>query len=153
MNIKEIVCCYVSKIVPMPDDFSKLRESFIRNEFSEKEITATKWTYKRGAGLALEFNYDSESNEMHVVLEHIDDQLKISVGNWGFPFEPLLMKKRFQKNLELLVSQITQNGELDYAPKESQEIVKQAKRKRNIALVFITCSIAILVLYVILTKT
>ena len=153
MNIKEIVYCYVSKTIPMPDDFSKLRKSFVRNEFSEKELNTTKWLYKRGAALALEFNYGSDSIEMQVILEHVDGELKISVGNWGFPFEPLMMKKRFNKNLELFVEQITLNGVLDHSPKESQQIVKQAKRKKNSALILIAIAVISMVAYEIFIKT
>ena len=94
MILKEIVYCYVSETIDMPLDLSKLRESFIKNEFSEKEINSKKWLYKRGAAFALEFNYDSEAIEMQVVLEEMDNSLKISVGNWGFPFRRFLSPAR-----------------------------------------------------------
>lgn len=147
MNFKEIVYCYVSKTIPMPADFSQLRESFIKNEFSEKQINPNKWLYKRGAAFSLVFNYNSEVMEMQVILEKIDNQLQISVGNWGFPFEPLMMKKRFQKNLEEFVSQISKNGVLTHDAKGSQEIIEQAKKKKLHASVFMFFAVIGLVLY------
>ncbi len=97
MNLKEIVCCYVSETIDMPQDLTRLRESFVKNNYSEKEINQKKWLYKRGAAIALEFNYESEAIQMQVVLEQINDSLKISVGNWGFPFEPLMMKNALKE--------------------------------------------------------
>ena len=137
MNLKEIVYCYVSDTVSLPSDLAKLRKSFTDNNFSEKEIHPNKWLYKRGAGLALEFNYNSEAPEMQVIIENIGNDLQISVGNWGFPFEPLLMKKRFQRNLERIVNQISDNGVLENNPKESNQITELAKKKKKSALLLI----------------
>ena len=79
MNLKEIVYCYVSETISMPEDLPRLRESFTKNGFSEKEINPRKWLYKRGAAIGLEFNYDSEAIQMQVVLEEIDDSLKSTI--------------------------------------------------------------------------
>jgi len=143
VHIKEIVHCYVSETIPMPNDFVKLQASFVNNCFTEKEINSNKWSYKRGAALAFEFNYSSEAIEMEVILEVVENQLRISVGNWGFPFEPLLMKKRFKKNLNTIVQQLSQNGCLDQNIEESEKILDEAKSKKKSAL-FIIVLIAIL---------
>ncbi|MEH6596695.1 MAG: hypothetical protein V7736_14240 [Colwellia polaris] len=143
MHIKEIVHCYVSETIPVPNDLVKLKASFVNNCFTEKEINSNKWSYKRGAALAFEFNYSSEAIEMEVILEVIGNQLRISVGNWGFPFEPLLMKKRFKKNLDIIVKQLSQNGCLEEKIDESEKILDESKNKKKSAL-FVIALIAIL---------
>jgi len=153
MNLKEIVYCYVSETISMPEDLPRLRESFTKNGFSEKEINPRKWLYKRGAAIGLEFNYDSEAIQMQVVLEEIDDSLKVSVGNWGFPFEPLMMKKRFKKNLAKIVNQISISGALEYNPKEVVEIKEFGQSKKKLAWQFLLYAVIGSVLYQILIKT
>ncbi|MCP4489408.1 MAG: hypothetical protein GY820_19165 [Gammaproteobacteria bacterium] len=153
MYFKEIVCCYVSKIIPMPDDLPRLRKSFTENMFSEKEINPNKWQYKRGAALALEFNYNSEAIEMQVILESVGNKLRVSVGNWGFPFEPLMMKKRFQKNLDEITNQISKNGVLDHDRNKSQEINRLAQEKKRSAWVYIVCTVIAFTLYELYSRT
>lgn len=129
MSIKEIVHCYVSQSVSAPEDIDKLRASFVENGFREKLLGESKWLYKRGASVALEFNYRSEAIEMQVILEKIGDRLKISVGNWGFPFEPLLMKPRFLSNLSDFAAQIETAGQLSVNRAEVIDTLELAKRK------------------------
>ena len=101
MSPLDIVYCYVSDQIFFDGDFSKLQNSFRNSGFKEKRISDTIWKYTRGSAFALEFNYDSEALQMQVFLEKLGSEtLSIKVGNWGFPFEPLLMKKRFKRNLQ-----------------------------------------------------
>jgi hypothetical protein len=50
--------------------------------------------YKQGKQVAFTFAYESNSLEVKVWIEEADDGVVISVGNSGFPFEPMLAKKR-----------------------------------------------------------
>ena len=101
MSPLDIVYCYVSDQIFFDGDFSKLQNSFRNSGFKEKRISDTIWKYTRGSAFALEFIYDSEALQMQVFLEKLGSEtLSIKVGNWGFPFEPLLMKKRFKRNLQ-----------------------------------------------------
>ena len=152
MKIKEIICCYVSDTVVAPLDMKRLRESFIANGFKEKEISPSKFKYKRGASLALEFNYDSEAIEMQVMLEKVGKDLCVSVGNWGFPFEPLMMKRRFQRNLSLIVEAIRSNGALPESD-EVKEIEKDAKNKNRAAISLITYSLLGALVYALIKST
>ena len=40
------------------------------------------------------------------------EQMKISVGNWGFPFEPLMSKHRYLELLENIHSYIIETVEV-----------------------------------------
>jgi len=147
MNLKEIVHCYVSDTVPVPTDMKTLRDSFIANGFNEKVISQNKYLFKRGAALALEFNYNSDAIEMQVILEKKENHLKISVGNWGFPFEPLLMKNRFQSNLEAIVEQINSNSVLEANKSQAEAIEKNSNKKFKAAVVTISLAILASLIY------
>lgn len=134
MKLKEIVHCYVSERIPKPRDLTRLRQSFIDNGFSESEVNPKKWRFKRGAPVALEFDYNSEVIEIQVILEDLDDALVVSVGNWGFPFEPLMSKKRYEATLERVVQQISENGILAHDAGEVSRVAVLSNRKRNLAL-------------------
>lgn len=156
MNIKEVVYCYVSKEVPMQQDMVTLRTSFIESGFKEISSTENRFVFKRGASLALEFDYNSEAIEMQVILEKLENSLKISVGNWGFPFEPLLMKKRFQKNLESISEQIISKGVLTADKALTNKIAHQAKSKNRAAKSFLFCSFLLLIgtfVYAVISQT
>ena len=113
MSLLDVVYCYVTETIPFNGDFSKLRKSFKESGYKEKQVSDTTWKYTRGARVALEFNYNSEAIQMQVFLERTDQEnLSIKVGNWGFPFEPLFMKKRFKKNLQRIVNDISNFQEL-----------------------------------------
>ena len=134
MKLKEIVSCYVSKRVPKPHDMQQLRQSFVDNGFSEKEVSPQEWLYKRGAPIALEFDYSSEAIEIQVILKDLGEALDVSVGNWGFPFEPLMSKKRYQATLEKVVQEIAKDGILTHDAEEASEVAALSTRKKNLAL-------------------
>ena len=79
----------------------------IHSFFSESnEIGESGWAkfaskdksgYKRGKQVALSLDYDSNSLEVKAWIEEGSSEIIVSVGNSGFPFEPMLAKKRFQK--------------------------------------------------------
>ncbi|MCC3860063.1 hypothetical protein [Pseudemcibacter aquimaris] len=138
MSLIEIISCYVSDNVEFDGDFSRLRKSFISNGFSEKQINQEIWKFKRGASLALEFNYNSEALQMNVFLRKINNKcIEVKVGNSGFPFEPLMMKKRFKKNLEKIIGEITEHGELITNDDAVNEISEDSKTKNGLAIKFI----------------
>lgn len=145
MSLKEIVHCYVSKTTPIPSDMDALRASFVGNGFREKTLKEGKWLYKRGAPLALEFDYNSEAIEMQVILEKLGNELKISVGNWGFPFEPLLMKQRFERNLSVIARQIESQGHLSINRKQFAKNAELSKKKGNDAKVILLVAVILAV--------
>jgi len=153
VKFKEIVYCYVDKTISIPEDMTSLRKSFTGNGFVEKELSQNRWLFKRGAAFALEFDYNSEAIQMQVILEIVDGKLKVSVGNWGFPFEPLMMKKRFQKNLEEIISQISAIGELKHQPDKAKDIAVLAGKKKNMAIKAIAYAALGSLAYVLLIKT
>ena len=59
MSLLDIIYCYVNETIPFSGDFSHLRKSFIEGGFKETRVSEAKWKYTRGAGLALELNYNS----------------------------------------------------------------------------------------------
>jgi len=148
INLLDIVYCFVSKTIPFNSDISLLRESFINNGFTEKEIGESHWKYKRGAALALDFKYSSsEALEIIVFLKLSDNKLFIRVGNWGFPFEPLLMKKRFTRNLDRFSDEILKNGVLSIDDEEILNIKGEAKNKFKNAIVIIVLAILFITLF------
>ena len=144
MSLLDIVYCYVTATIPFSGDFTRLRGSFRESGFREKQISETRWKYTRGAVLAFEFNYSSETTQMQIYLERPDQEhLSIKVGNWGFPFEPLLMKKRFQHNLRRIVNDISTYQELHVEKGEIKKIEKDAEKKNRYALI----ALAIFIIY------
>ena len=138
MSLIDIVYCYITETIPFTGDFEKLQKSFTANGFKEQQVDDKTWKYTRGAGIALEFNYNSEAIQMQVFLKRINEKtLTIKVGNWGFPFEPLLMKKRFKKNLDRIVKEISSNGILTINKDEVQNINSDAKTKKSLAILLI----------------
>lgn len=133
MRFKDIVHCYVEDIVPAPKDVAALRKSFRDNGFREKEISDNKWLYKRGSPVALEFDYSSEAIEVQVILELFGEHMSINIGNWGFPFEPLLMKPRFRRQLVTIVEQVNSNGVLQCDPQKINEIKMLSNYKSSAA--------------------
>jgi len=153
MNLKEIVYCYVSKTTSVPSDMDTLRASFVENGFRERTLNESKWLYKRGAPLALEFNYNSEAIEIQVILEKLGNELEISVGNWGFPFEPLLMKRRFERNLSVITDQIETQGRLSVNCEEVTKKAELSKRKGSTAKVVLLVAVICAVVLSVVGKT
>ncbi len=147
MPLIDIVSCYVKETIPFSGDLEALVESFEQNGFRAKKIGDRKWKLKRGAALAATFQYDSEALEMKVYLEQNENGfLQIRVGNSGFPFEPLLMKKRFIRNLDRYTREIRERGRLGVDPEEREEL-KQESRKKKVATIAALIAITLFVLF------
>ncbi|MHA7879226.1 MAG: hypothetical protein ACX931_05530 [Saccharospirillum sp.] len=153
MKLREIVCCYISRDVVAPKDMNALRKSFTDNGFREKVLCDNRFLYKRGAPIALEFNYDSEAIEVQVILERAGDQLKISVGNWGFPFEPLMMKGRFERTVVGIAAEITDHGRLEYNPEQAAHVAALSKEKSGAAKLVLLAAAVCAVAFIIVRNT
>ena len=147
MKLKEIFSCYVRKRIPMPPDFPRLRQSIVENGFSEEKVSPEKWRYKRGAQVALEFDYNSEALEIQIILRDLGDSLIVAVGNWGFPFEPLMSKGRYEATLEKVLQQISVDGALAHNPTEVATVAALSKQKTKLALWFIPAAILATLLF------
>jgi len=143
MSLKCIISCYEEKTIPLKEDnVDELIDSFVKNGFTAKKLSDTRYVFKRGAQFAFNFNYSSDSMAMNVFLDFLPDRkLKIKVGNSGFPFEPLLMRKRFQKNLERYAKEIQYNGKLSVSEVEIKSI-KFKSRLQFILAVTVLISVA-----------
>jgi hypothetical protein len=145
INLIDIVYCFVSKTISFKGDIALLRQSFINNGFLEKEISENHWKYKRGTALGLDFKYaNSEAMEILVFLKLSADELTIRVGNWGFPFEPLLMRKRFIRSMERFSDEIASNGTL-FVNNEEVKNIESKSQKKFIYAIFV---IVFLVLFI-----
>ena len=120
MRLKEIVSCYLTKsyrcnratydaLIQM---FERKSSSFGQN-WKKQVKSAGKVLFKTGAPVALTFDYSGSKLEVQVIFEYDDgkDQMKLSVGNWGFPFEPLLSKKRYSEMLAKIHGFIIDSGQ------------------------------------------
>lgn len=146
MKLKEIVSCYVRERVRKPEDMARLRRSFVENGFTEESIAPGHWLYKRGAAFALTFDYQSEAIEIQIYLREIGDELEISVGNWGFPFEPTLSKQRYVRTHERVKGEISSDGALQINPVEVKEVERLAKEKQWLAVSVVLIVVAVVVL-------
>lgn len=154
MSPLDIVYCYVSDQIFFDGDFSKLQSSFRNSGFREKRISDNIWKYTRGSAFALEFNYDSEVPQMQVFLEKLDSEtLSIKVGNWGFPFEPLLMKNRFKKNLQQIKGDIEKYQLLTTDNQNLERIKKEAKNKNMSAIIFLTITVTFSIIFYVVFKS
>jgi hypothetical protein len=146
VSLLDIVYCYVTETVPFNGDLERLRKSFIANGFKEKQLNDSTWKYERGSSFALEFDYGAETLQMQVFLTQTQpNEVNLRVGNWGFPFEPLLMKKRFIKNLDRMATEIRTYGKLDVDEDEIQSIKLDAEIKHRAATTYIFGMIIIII--------
>lgn len=104
MKLKELVSCYLTNIYDCNKDtfeesITLFQEHANTFETDWKRFTKSegKVVFKKGASISLIFDYSSTSPEVQVIFEFDPEkqQMKVSVGNWGFPFEPLMSKKRY----------------------------------------------------------
>lgn len=120
MKLKEIVSCYLTKcyhcdratydaLVQMFED----RSNVFEEDWEKRVKSDTKVVFKKRAPVALTFDYSGEKLEVQVVFEYDDQkhEMKLSVGNWGFPFEPLISKKRYLELVEKIHGAIIETGE------------------------------------------
>ena len=109
MKLGEIVSCFVSSSYRCaPEQFGQLVAAFeeranpFERDWRRVEETAKRVVFKKGAAVSATADYDGPVAEVQAVFELDTDQktLTLTVGNRGFPFEPLLAKKRYQRLLE-----------------------------------------------------
>ncbi|MCX7545435.1 hypothetical protein [Marinicella gelatinilytica] len=108
MKLKEIVSCYQTKTYVCDKTtfdkaivaFDKHANSF-ENDWRKLIKTAHKVVYKKGSPVALTFDYSS-GLEVQVIFDFDSEnkQMTVRVGNWGFPFEPLMAKQRYVELLD-----------------------------------------------------
>lgn len=91
---------YIEKRFPL--HFEKAVHKFFEeyNRLAEREWSKkseqSKVIYKMGKQVVLTFDYESNSAEVKAIVEVINNEVVVSVGNSGFPFEPLLSRPRYQ---------------------------------------------------------
>ena len=122
MRLKEVVSCYLTKnyacnkatydeVVALFHDHANTFEQDWQR-FTESE---DKVVFKKGASVALTFDYSGSELEVQVIFEYDSNaqQLMLSVGNWGFPFEALMSKTRYLELLENIHSFIVESGKVE----------------------------------------
>ena len=115
MKLKEIISCYPSftfngsrntyeKVI---SDFES-KANFLEADWQRSNKTFDKVIFKKGKSIALTFDYSKPDLEVQAVFKFDPDknEIIVSVGNWGFPFEPLLSKKRYTEILEKIKGSI-----------------------------------------------
>ncbi|MDP0490677.1 MAG: hypothetical protein Q7Q71_06480 [Verrucomicrobiota bacterium JB023] len=109
MRLREIVFCYPSRSFRgSRTDFEDLVERFeikanpFERDWRRKDKSSDRIEFKKGRGVSLTFDYSNSNLEVQVIFEFDEqkNEIVISAGNWGFPFEPLLSKKRYLKLLD-----------------------------------------------------
>ena len=124
MKLKEIVSCYLTKaydcdketfdeVVSLFSDHANTFEADWR-KFTKSE---DKVVFEKGSSVALTFDYSGAKLEVQVIFEYNAEerQMKLSVGNWGFPFEPLMSKTRYLDLLENIHTFVVETGKVEEA--------------------------------------
>jgi len=119
MSLKEILSCYVSKSYKCDKEIFQKAQAYFESAYKyaeeswkRKTISDTKVVFTKGSGIILTFNYSRNTGlQVKTVLEYDESSkiLKMKVGNSGFPFEPLLSKKRYENLIELIHSYFIDN--------------------------------------------
>lgn len=89
---------------------------------------------KRGSRVG-GFDLQSEGHEVQAVLESRPRGLRIHVGNWGFPGEVQMMRKRFERLAGRLQQDIAAHGALVPRDNEAREVAEQASGQRREAVI------------------
>ena len=136
MKMLEIVSCWIDRTVAYSGDVNTLRRSFAAAGFREVSATSDTWRFKRGAAVGLTFNYGSEALEVQVYLKKLDgERVRLSIGNWGFPFEPFLAKKRFTRLADRFARDIEESGKVQPTPDEATVVSSQASWVKRAAVI------------------
>lgn len=124
MKLKEIVSCYLTKTYDCDKDSFDEVVALFHDHANTFEADWRKFTksedkvvFKKGSSVSLTFDYSGTKLEVQVIFEHDPEQgqMKLSVGNWGFPFEPLMSKTRYLELLENIHSFIAGSGKVEEA--------------------------------------
>jgi len=104
---RDIVYCYVETTVDDKKKASKYLEKKFNNSGWKEKIRGNKKIYTKGAKVKFTFDYIEGGLEIQVILKKMpNNKLLIKVGNLGFPFEPLLAKKRYKKVHDGLIQEL-----------------------------------------------
>jgi len=124
MKLKEIVSCYLTKTYDCDKEaFGEVVALFhahantFEDDWRRFTNSGDKVVFKKGSAVSLTFDYSGTKLEVHVIFEHDPElsQMKLSVGNWGFPFEPLMSKTRYLELLENIHGFIVETGKVEEA--------------------------------------
>ncbi len=135
MPVKDIVSCWITRSLPPGNALDTIVHSLHEAGFSTaKQKGSDRVRLKRGSQVG-GFAYDSEGLEVQVIVEHdANGDLTIHVGNWGFPFEPLLMKDRFRRLADRLERDIRTHGRVLPASNENDEVEAAKTQTRSNAI-------------------
>ena len=124
MKLKEIVSCYLTKSYKcdratcgeIVDLFAEKANPF-EEDWRKHTKSDDKVVFKKGATISLTFHYSGPIPEVQVIFEYDEQrkEMELSAGNSGFPFEPLLSKKRYLALLEKIHSFIVESGKIQSA--------------------------------------
>jgi len=127
VSLKEIFSCYVSTTYRGDKEaFERIQQYFkddgraTENQWKKRNADDTKAVFTAGKSFLFTFDYESSALEVRSIVAYseADGTITVSVGNSGFPFEPLLSKPRYEKLLEKVNAFIVDEG---IAVKRSEE--------------------------------
>ncbi len=122
MKLKEIVSCYLTKTYKSDRETFEELVSLFQDKSNTFEEDWQKFTksedrviFKKGTPVSLTFDYSGAKLEVQVIFEFNEQEnhMKLSVGNWGFPFEPLMSKNRYLQLLESIHGFIVETGKTE----------------------------------------
>ncbi len=132
-SLKELVSCWVARDVAGDVSLAQLRDSLLAIGFHvAAEEPGQRVKLKRGSMFG-GFDYQSEGLEVQVILAANGDGIRLWVGNWGFPPEPLLMKKRFRRLADRLQHDFAQYGAAQQSAEERQAVDTDIRANRQFA--------------------
>lgn len=81
-------------------------------EWKKGTVEPGRAVYSKGESIVFMFNYTSPTLEVKAILEHSEPErlVTLSIGNSGFPFEPLMAKPRYQALLKKIDKFIKDTG-------------------------------------------
>ena len=134
-HLKEIMSCWIQREVPFEGSLEALVSSMEQAGFREVAQKGSTRRFKRGAAVGGTFDYDGEALEVQVHLTpQSDGSVRLKVGNYGFPLEPLLMKRRFERLCARLATDIQERGVLTIEPGEAEAAQAQASKAKSVVI-------------------
>ena len=109
MKLKEIISCYSAKVYECErSTFDKSVSVFqdhanpFENDWRESTKLNDKVIFKKGASICPTFTYSGPILEVKAIFKFDSTKqlMTVSVGNSGFPFEPLMSKQRYISLME-----------------------------------------------------
>ena len=133
VRLVEIVSCWEERTIPPGQDRALIEASLGKAGFVRMSSSQATTRFRRGSAVG-GLDYNSEGLEVQLrVTSSRDGSISIKVGNWGFPFEPLLMKPRFRRLADRIASDIEEHGCLVVEPNEAEEVEVAIAETQNAA--------------------